>query len=151
MNAMPLPVPAAIELHLKARNREQVLEELVALLAAGGRIQRPGALLRALVEREALGSTGIGHGVAVPHCRSAEVAEAVLVLGRTEDGIAFDAIDGQPARLFFLLVAPESQPAEQGQLLARIARLVRDEATRLRLLRLDTPAQVQELLNAGGQ
>lgn len=136
-----LPVPAAIDLHLRSQTREQVLAELVSRLAESGRVQHPDALLEALLERERLGSTGIGHGVAVPHCRMAEIPGPLIALGRTEAEVDVDAIDGQPARLFFMLIAPEGAAAVQVQLLARIARLMRDPATRERLLKAETAEQ----------
>ncbi len=136
-----LPAPAAIDLHLRSRTRDQVLAELVGRLAETGQVAQPQALLEALLERERLGSTGIGYGVAVPHCRMADVSVPLIALGRTDSEVDVDAIDGLPARLFFLLIAPEGAAAVQVQLLARIARLMRDAATRQRLLEAETAEQ----------
>ena len=136
-----LPAPAAIDLHLRSQTRDQVLTDLVGRLAENGRVAQPQALLEALLERERLGSTGIGHGVAVPHCRMADVPAPMIALGRTDHDVDVDAIDGQPARLFFLLIAPEGAAAVQVQLLARIARLMRDADTRQRLMEAETDEQ----------
>jgi mannitol/fructose-specific phosphotransferase system IIA component (Ntr-type) len=136
-----LPAPAAIDLHLRSRTRDQVLTDLVGRLAENGRVAQPQALLEALLERERLGSTGIGHGVAVPHCRMADVPAPLIALGRTDHEVDVDAIDGQPARLFFMLIAPEGAAAVQVQLLARIARLMRDAEARQRLMEAETVEQ----------
>jgi mannitol/fructose-specific phosphotransferase system IIA component (Ntr-type) len=136
-----LPAPAAIDLHLRSRTRDQVLTDLVGRLAENGRVAQPQALLEALLERERLGSTGIGHGVAVPHCRMADVPAPLIALGRTDHEVDVDAIDGQPARLFFMLIAPEGAAAVQVQLLARIARLMRDAEARHRLMVAETVEQ----------
>jgi PTS system nitrogen regulatory IIA component len=136
-----LPPPAVIDLHVGGQTREQVLAELVRIVSRGNRVPRPEGLLEALTERERLGSTGIGHGVAVPHCRIADLAAPIIVVGRTDVAVDVDAIDGQPARLFFLLIAPEGAAALQVQLLARIARLMRDDQVRRRLLEAESPEQ----------
>jgi len=141
-----LPAPAAINLHVGGQTRDQVLAELVRIGCEGAHLSHPEALLEALLERERLGSTGIGHGVAVPHCRIAELAVPVIVVGRTECAVDVDAIDGQPARLFFLLIAPEGAAAVQVQLLARIARLMRDDQVRRRLLDAERPEQALDVI-----
>ncbi|HEX7928778.1 MAG TPA: PTS sugar transporter subunit IIA [bacterium] len=146
MMVTELPLPAAIDLHVQARTRDQVLADLVGRLAESGRVQEPKAVLEALLERERLGSTGIGHGVAVPHCRMHGVSTPMIALGRTDSDVDVDAIDGLPARIFFVLVAPEGAAAVQVQLLARIARLMRDTATRERLLLAETVEQALGIL-----
>jgi len=131
--------PATIALDLKSADRDAVLSELVnqiPQLAA-----RPDArqtLLRALREREQLHSTGIGDGIALPHARNALVGlvdEAIVVFGRHNGGIPYDAIDSVPARLFFLLVAPTV--TQHLAILARLSRLLRDPKLRQNLLTAD--------------
>ena len=138
--------PSHIELKLGGDNKEEVLRALVQVMADQGTIAKPGHLLDSLMEREELGSTGIGHGVAIPHCRSKELARSVVVFGRTEAEVNFASIDGQTARIFFLLVAPENGENQHLHLLAKIARLMRDAAIRERLLALQAPPEVLELL-----
>jgi fructose-specific phosphotransferase system IIA component len=137
---------SSIDLDLKGQTKEQVLSELVSLLVSKGFIKNGETLYESLLEREGLGSTGIGHGVAIPHGRCPEVAQPAIVFGRTREAIDFDAIDGQPSRLFFLLVAPENGSAAHLHLLAKIARLVKHAETRERLLTTDSPDQVLELI-----
>jgi mannitol/fructose-specific phosphotransferase system IIA component (Ntr-type) len=128
--------PASINMELKSTDREAVLEELVNQIAAIAK--QPEArqtLLRALHEREQLHSTGVGDGVALPHARNALVGlvdRPVIVFGRSVPGIPFGAIDGEPSKLFFLLVAPTV--TEHLSMLARLSRLLREPRLRQELL-----------------
>jgi mannitol/fructose-specific phosphotransferase system IIA component (Ntr-type) len=140
--------PTTIALDLKSADRDAVLSELVnqiPQLAA-----RPDArqtLLRALREREQLHSTGIGDGIALPHARNALVGlvdEAIVVFGRHNGGIPYDAIDSVPARLFFLLVAPTV--TQHLAILARLSRLLRDPKLRQNLLTADRVESVLALV-----
>ena len=90
-------------------------------------------VLGAVMERESVLSTGIGFGVAIPHARSAAVRELSMVAGVTPSAVAFDAIDGEPVRLFFLIVGPEASSSQHVRILSRIARLVRRDAVRRQL------------------
>lgn len=115
-----------------------MLRELVDLLvrSAGG---SPEDILYAVREREGCQSTGFGHGVAIPHARSPSLTEVALVAGRAPQPIEYGALDGKPVRLFFLLAGPEAMAGSQVRALARIARLVRREYVRDRLLEATTP------------
>lgn len=120
---------------LEARDRASVLDALARLVAqkAGGRATAE--ILRArLLDREKDRSTAIGHGVAVPHGRAPEIERLLAVIGRTAEPVNFGAIDGEPVRLFFVLAAPESQPTAHLKALARIAKLLKNESLRTRLL-----------------
>lgn len=140
--------PTTIELRLRGRQRDDVLAELVAKIPEiADRPQDRQTLLRALQEREQLHSTGIGDGVALPHARNALVglvAKPVVVFGRHDQGIAFGAIDAQPARLFFLLVT--TTVAQHLGILARISRLVRDPKLRQSLTTADKPDKILSLI-----
>jgi mannitol/fructose-specific phosphotransferase system IIA component (Ntr-type) len=139
--------PTSINLNLKSANRDGVLEELVAQIPEIA--NQPDArekLLRALHEREQLHSTGIGDGVALPHARNALVGlvdHPVIVFGR-HAGIDYGAIDGVPARLFFLLVAPTV--TQHLAVLARISRLLRDPKVRQELLVADSPQKAMVVI-----
>jgi len=133
---------SGITLNLQGENKSEVLRHLVAILAQNGAIRDHEAILKTLEERERLKTTGIGSGIAIPHCKSADVARVHIALGLSREGIDFEALDGKPAHLFFLLVAPESAGPEHLKASAKIVRLVRDEAVRQELLRQDTPAKV---------
>lgn len=142
--------PATINLNLKSTDRSGVLEELVEQIPALA--DRPDArqtLLRALHEREQLYTTGIGDGVALPHARNALVGlvdRPVIVFGRHADGIPYGSIDGAPARLFFLLVAPTV--TQHLAILARISRLLRNPKLRQGLLAAEDSAKVIEMIQA---
>jgi PTS system nitrogen regulatory IIA component len=140
--------PASIKLNLTSGDRDAVLAELVAQIPeiAGQPVARA-TLLRALQEREQLHSTGIGDGIALPHARNALVGlvdRPIIVFGRHPQGIAYDTIDGVPARLFFLLIAPTV--TQHLAMLARISRLLRDPKLRQNLLAADTPEKVISLI-----
>jgi mannitol/fructose-specific phosphotransferase system IIA component (Ntr-type) len=140
--------PTSINLNLKSSDRDGVLEELVSQIAAISK--QPEArqtLLRALHEREQLHSTGIGDGVALPHARNALVGlvdKPVIVFGRSVNGVPFGAIDGQPSKLFFLLVAPTV--TEHLAMLARISRLLREPKLRQDLLAADSVKKALALI-----
>ena len=136
----------AINLNLKGTGKEAILGELVDILVKKGAVKSKPSLVASLIEREALGSTGIGHGVAIPHGRSAELETTVMAMGRSKQDVNFDAIDGQPTRLFFLLVAPENGTTQYLHVLAKVARLMKDEGSRRKLLESETPEQVLELI-----
>ena len=139
---------ASINLELKSTDREAVLEELVNQIAAIAK--QPEArqtLLRALHEREQLHSTGIGDGVALPHARNALVGlvdRPVIIFGRSSQGIPFGAIDGEPSKLFFLLVAPTV--TDHLAMLARLSRLLREPKLRRDLLAADNSKNALTLI-----
>jgi mannitol/fructose-specific phosphotransferase system IIA component (Ntr-type) len=111
------------------------MEELVDALARAGVTRAPEAVRDALLQREALGSTGIGKGIAVPHARSTMVSDRAIVVARSVRGVDFESVDGEAVHICFLIVAP---PLERDdvylQILARIVRAVRLARTRQRLL-----------------
>jgi len=134
---------------LTSRDREGVLRELATHLTA----QTPGLglkadeVLRALMAREKLGSTGVGDGVAIPHAKMPGLTHVVACLGRAPAGIDFDAIDHRPVTLFFLLLAPESSAGVHLKALARVARLLKVQELRQEILGLpDGPAIYRALL-----
>src|SRR5213593_1716709 len=120
---------------LRSRRKPAALEEMVQALVPAGVTRHPEAILDLLGQREALGSTAIGRGVAVPHARSALIGERAVLVARSVRGIDFDAPDGEPVHLFFLIVAPsvEHDPIYL-KLLADIVRAVRLTKVRQRLL-----------------
>jgi mannitol/fructose-specific phosphotransferase system IIA component (Ntr-type) len=125
--------PDRVVLPLPAGDRQTAIEVLTRHLAriAGAEYEE---VLGAVLERESVLSTGIGFGVAIPHARSAAVHGLTLVAGVTPSGVPFDAIDGEPVRLFFLIVGPEASAGLHVKILSRIARLVRRESVRRQLL-----------------
>jgi PTS system nitrogen regulatory IIA component len=119
---------------LKARNKNDALVELVGLFAKGKIEINPEAMLHVLLERERLGSTGIGDGIAIPHGKVPGLDRIVVSFGRSREGIEFEATDGKPVHLFFLLMAPENSTGLHLKILARISRMMRDPGFRRNLL-----------------
>lgn len=119
---------------LKAGNKRDTLAELAGVFAKGERRVDPEAMLHALLEREKLGSTGIGDGIAIPHGKLAGLDEMVIAFGRSREGIDFEAMDGKPAHLFFLLMAPVNSAGQHLKALAKISRMMKDGVFRRNLL-----------------
>jgi len=127
-----------IRLPLQATDKSGVLKELVDFLVerSGGNAAE---ILAAVRDREAVLSTGIGFGIAIPHAKSPSAESLALVAGVASRPIPFEAIDGEPVRLFFLLIGPESAAGLHVKALSRIARVVRRESVREALLAAPTP------------
>jgi nitrogen PTS system EIIA component len=115
---------------LQARNKTEVLAELVAVLAQKVPSLDAEAAFRVLKDRESLGSTGIGEGVAIPHGKLEGLERIVLVVGRSSEGVDFDALDRKPCHIFFMVLAPEQVAGMHLRILASITRLLKDEAFR---------------------
>ncbi|WP_031385749.1 PTS sugar transporter subunit IIA [Desulfonatronum thiodismutans] len=115
---------------LQARNKAEVLAELVAVLAQKEPSLDAEAAFRVLKDRESLGSTGIGEGVAIPHGKLEGLERIVLVVGRSAEGVDFDALDRKPCHIFFMVLAPEQVAGMHLRILASITRLLKDEAFR---------------------
>ena len=110
MNLASLLKPERINLALKAKKKNDVIEELVGMIKTG---EDADLLYETLLKREELGSTGIGKGIAIPHCRSLLIDKLEVAVGWSAKGVDFDSIDKKPAHLFFLIVAPPQDPGNQ--------------------------------------
>lgn len=133
--------PERIRIPLTAHSKEELLRELVGVVTGSDRKEDREDVLRAVREREAVLSTGIGHGVAIPHGKSSAVDELRMAAGRVAEPIEFDALDGQPVSLVFLLVGPESAAGPHIKALSRISRIVRRDDVRERLIAAQTPEE----------
>lgn len=118
--------PRCIELELKAKRKPELIDELVSLLARGGKVTDARQLSVEVHERERLASTGIGSGIAIPHTLSPTVTDTMLAFGLKLDGARFEAVDNQPVSIFFLLVGPEGAHAEHLRVLSKLARYLHD-------------------------
>ena len=130
MNVMEFLDERAVTVDVKARqSKEEVIRELVELLVRAGSIKERDVhkLVQILLKRESLGSTGIGQGVAIPHGKSDCVTKLVGAFGVSRAGVDFDALDGEPVSLLFLLVAPEDSAGPHLKALARISHLLKDK------------------------
>lgn len=140
---------SAISLDLKGETKDEILKELIGLLGLDEKSE--GILFKMLKRRENLGSTGIGRGIAIPHCRSLVVNRLRVAFGRKLDGVEFDAIDHQPARFFFLIVAPPLEVSNQYlPVLGKIAQFAKEADVPERLAKIETPEEFIALLDEKG-
>ena len=141
--------PDAVSLSLRGGSKDEILAELVGLLRMDERSS--GTLLRVLQRRENLGSTGVGRGIAIPHCRSLVVSRLRLAYGRMPSGADFQAIDSRPVFNFFLIVAPPLEISNQYlPALGKIAQFAKDPDTPDRLAALTSPSEFFRLLEEKG-
>ena len=118
--------PKAVTLKLESTDKEGVLQELVSILAQVKDLGDKKAVVKSLIDRENLGSTGIGQGIAIPHGKTDRVKELSACLGISQKGVNFDSLDGESVYIFFLLVAPKDSAGPHLKALARVSRLLRD-------------------------
>lgn len=123
----------AIVTELKGVEKQAVLIEMAEALASAGMIKSVEEAVRVLLEREKLGSTGIGDGIAIPHGKLKNIEDIVIAFGRSSAGIDFDSMDGAPVHLVFLLLAPENSASSHLKALALISRLLKDLSFREKL------------------
>ena len=138
--------PQAIVADLQARDKDRALAELTDALVASEPSLVRDEVIAVLQEREKLGSTGIGDGVAIPHGKLAGIPELMLAFGRSRSGVDFESMDGQPAHLFFLLVAPEESVGVHLKTLARISKLLKDAGVRQKLLDAAGQAAIYQVI-----
>jgi len=143
-------VAERIESGVAVGSKKRALERLASLLASSSPKLSTEAVFDRLLERERLGSTGLGHGIALPHARMPEADQARGAFIRLEHGIDYDAIDSQPVDLAFAMVVPSEATDEHLQLLAHLATLFDDEGLCAQLRAAETPAVILALLNDHG-
>jgi nitrogen PTS system EIIA component len=119
---------------LKGSTKAEVLSELVSSLKENGLIDDVKEAVEVVLERETLGSTGIGEGIAIPHGKMKGIGGILCAFGRSKEGVDYDAVDGKPVHIFFLLLAPEESAGLHIQMLSRISRILRDQAFRRHLV-----------------
>jgi len=135
-----------IILDLKAKDKNGVLEELAEVMTNHEPSLDTGSLIRVLLERERLGSTGIGDGVAIPHGKFRGVTHPIISFGRSLKGLDFESMDGQPAFLFFLLVAPENSASVHLKALAKIAKIIKNGSFRKVLMEASTKKELYQTI-----
>ncbi len=133
---------------LTATTKKGVLEELADALVKGFDNLDRHKVVEVLMERESLGSTGIGDNIAIPHGKLSHLDNLVLCFGRSLPGINFDSMDGKPTHLFFLLMAPENSIGLHLKALAKISRLLKDSSFRRNLMEAADAAAIMQLLVA---
>ena len=138
----------AIEVDLQATKKKEVLKELIDKLVRAKKIREneKEKILQALLEREKLGSTGIGQGVAIPHAKTDKLTEIVCAFGTSRKGVEFDALDGEKVYIIFLLVAPQDSAGMHLKVLAKISRLLKDKFFRQALREVKNPSEVIKII-----
>ncbi|MDY7029539.1 MAG: PTS sugar transporter subunit IIA [Spirochaetota bacterium] len=146
MALIDLIKPEVIKVPLESKSKEAVIRELLQLLVDAGRLSDFDAAYDALLAREARGSTGLEDGIAVPHAKTDTVSSLNLAMGIAPDGIDFQALDGKPSTLFFLMLAPPDQSGPHIEALSEIARLTQSKSFCRMLLRARDAEEVAELM-----
>lgn len=146
MNVREALRPAAVRLQLAATAKDAIIEELLELIAATGAVSDRDAALRALREREAKMSTGIQHGVAIPHAKTDTVQTLVASVGLAPQGVDFDSMDGEPSRIFIMTLSPLTRMGPHIQFLSAVSQALEKPEIRASLLRARTPEEVIAIL-----
>ncbi len=136
---------------MKSRTKEESIKELLMKLKENGYIKDEKEILETVMEREKLGSTGIGQGIAVPHAKSDQIENLVAALGISKVGVDFDSLDGEPVNIIFLVLAPTKSVGLHLKALAKIARLLKDRVFRNALKDAKTPEEVIDLIKEDEQ
>ena len=139
---------SAVKVGLESLDKEECFEEMIDLLVRADRIPDRAGALEAIRQREAQGTTGIGQGVAIPHGKHASISSLTAALGTSAGGLEFDAVDGDPVHVVFLLLAPVNDPGPHVRALAEIARLVQTPGFYRKLTEAKTAAEVLDVLDA---
>lgn len=130
MHLSQLLNPEAVDVQLRSKAKREAIAELVALLEKAHGVSSGGEILDRVLKREAMMSTGIGNGIAIPHGKARAVDRLVAACGVSRSGVEFDSVDGEPATLFILLVSPEDVGGPHVKVLANISRLLKEENVR---------------------
>ena len=151
MNLRKVMTPAAITVALKSDTKEGIIEELVDLLMATGKIKDPKArqeAVKAVLDREKKMSTGMQNGIAIPHGKTDTVETLVAAIGLKKAGVDFQALDGLPSQIFIMTLSPDTRTGPHIQFLAEISRQLSDAGIRERILKAATPEEVLDILAA---
>ena len=127
---------------LKSASKSEVIDELAEILVSNEIIKDKISLMDKLVEREKIETTGVGHGIAIPHARTETVNGLALCFGVSREGIDYDALDGKPVHIFFLIVSNEENKNRYIQLLARISRICRKDSFREKIMNSETEKDI---------
>lgn len=136
----------SISVDLQGKSKKEVIKELVQLLSKSKKIKDIDKMVKILMDREELGSTGIGQGIAIPHGKSDAVSEISAAFGISKKGINYEALDGEPVNLIFLLMAPHDSAGVHLKALAKISRLLKDKFFRQALRESKSSEEVMKII-----
>lgn len=137
-----------ISFDLKGKEKEEIIEELVELASKSKLVRDGDELLKDIIERENLVTTGVGYGVAFPHAKTKAVKGIVIAFGRSDKGIDFDAMDKKPVHLFFLIAAPEDAIGAHLNVMARLSFLMKSEENRDKLMQVKNQGELLAILDS---
>jgi PTS system nitrogen regulatory IIA component len=132
---------------LKGADKASVLKELSGVLVNPCQVTSVEELLQVLLDRERLGSTGIGEGIAIPHGRLKKLKKFFIVFGRSHKGVDFDSIDRKPSQLFFLVMAPENSAVDNLKLLSRMVTLLKEPSFKKRLMEAPSRKELFQIIS----
>lgn len=135
----------AILCDIKARDKKGVIEELAAPVALAANVKAED-MVKVLLKRERLGSTGIGNGIGIPHGKMKGVSDLMLGFGTNPQGVDFESMDGKPTHLFFLLITPEDAAGQHLSMLAQISRHLKSDLFRQRLILAESAEEVMQII-----
>jgi nitrogen PTS system EIIA component len=135
-----------INADLSAKTKTEALTELVNDIIRGGLKLNSSSIIEILQQRESLGSTGIGDGVAIPHGKISELDDLIVAFGRSMEGVAYDSLDGKPVHLFFLLLAPENSSGQHLRVLAQISKMLKVANFRKKLLKAKSQSDLYKII-----
>ncbi len=135
----------AINVNLQSRDKKGIIDELVTPVASIAGVSHE-ELVKVLMERERLGSTGIGGGIGIPHGKLKDLDSLILGFGLSRQGVDFESMDGRPTHIFFLLMTPENSAGVHLKLLARISRLLKDDDFKEKLTKAETPEEILSII-----
>jgi PTS system nitrogen regulatory IIA component len=135
-------LPSLVKMHLEGTTKEEIIRELLDILVANGKISDPEAVFSGVMIREKEMSTGIQHGVAIPHVKTKAVKSLVACIGLKPEGVDFQSLDDEPSTIFIMTLSPLDRVGPHVQFLAEISKVIKTEDVRKRLLETKTPQEV---------
>ncbi|MFP4430553.1 MAG: PTS sugar transporter subunit IIA [Spirochaetota bacterium] len=148
MNFRKVLSPQTTKVGLKGQTKNDIIEELLDLICSTGKVSDRDVALQALLERERKMSTGMEHGVAIPHGKTETVKELLVALGTHETGVDFESLDGELSRIFIMTLSPKDRSGPHIQFLAEVSRILRSETIREMLLAATTPEDLLRIMTA---
>jgi PTS system nitrogen regulatory IIA component len=146
MNLKTVLTKDTIVLHLKGTKKEEIINELLDVLAGAGKIKNRAEAFAAVMEREQKMSTGMKHGIAIPHGKSAAISDLVACIGVSDTPVDFDSLDREPCRIFIMTLSPLEKTGPHLQFLAEISLLFKSSEKRSEIIRAETPEEILKIL-----
>jgi len=146
MNLKTVITTDTIDLHLKGSTKSEIINELLDILVKAGKISDREGALAAVMEREDKMSTGMKHGIAIPHGKSSSISDLVACIGISEKPVDFDSLDHEPCRIFIMTLSPVEKTGPHLQFLAEVSLLFKSSEKRKEILTAKTPEEVQKIL-----